>query len=649
MGKTVGTLQLLIGCCKTTSESDCCQNDTDDISKLPAPPPHQLKEYGYKELADVTGGFSRDYLLGEGGFGEVYEATLDGEKVAIKKLKIVKLENKLEESEFLTCVNHPNIVKMIGLCREGSNRVLVLEFVPNKTLTYHLHDEKNKTLDWPTRMKIALESANGLLYLHQDRKIIHRDMKADNILLDNNFNAKVADFSLSNFFPDSDNVGHITSIYRGTNVYADTEFGDKQKVCCALDVYAFGVILLELISGRKPTQNNTTIIEWAKSRIGRVLNDNDCKSLVDPKLKDYNKEEMMRMIHCAAASVYKLSSFRPKIKQIIEVLEGNKLAKEIMDRQDIFALLGQTPQNVEIKEYDFRQLAMATNYFSNANLLGEGAFGQTYIATLDGENVVIKRLKRTSSENTLQEMNYLGFARHPNLVKVIGHCSDGSNRLLVLEFVPNNALTYHLYETPKSLDWSERMKIAIHSAKGLEYLHDHCTPQIIHGNLTPNNIFVDNNFEPKMADFGLSIFFTDDNITHIKSDRRAQIYVDFSYKHENDRRGGSEKADVYSFGVILLELITGRGRSVDQRRTILRWSKDRIGQALDNSEFTDLVDSRLQEYDLDEMLRMISCAAASVYKSSRFRPKMKQIVQVLEGSMPWSIVWRENDKTFLTE
>ncbi|KAG8656378.1 hypothetical protein MANES_04G127280v8 [Manihot esculenta] len=88
---------------------------------------------------------------------------------------------------------------------------------------------------------------------------------------------------------------------------------------------------------------------------------------------------------------------------------------------------------------------MATNYFSLANFLGEGAFGQTYIATLDGENVVIKRLKRTSSENTLQEINYLGFVRHPNLVKVIGHCSDGFNRLLVSEFVSNKTLKYHLY------------------------------------------------------------------------------------------------------------------------------------------------------------------------------------------------------------
>ncbi|KAG8656358.1 hypothetical protein MANES_04G126501v8 [Manihot esculenta] len=266
MGKTVGTLQLLIGCCKTTSESDGRQNDTDDISELPAPPPHELKQYGYKELAAATGYFSGDCLLGEGGFGQVYEATLDGEKVAIKKLKIIKLENKLEESEFLTCVNHPNIVKMIGLCKEGSNRVLVLEFVPNKTLTYHLHDEKNKTLDWPTRMKIALESANGLLYLHQDCKIIDRDMKADNILLDNNFNAKVADFSLSNFFSDTDKVSHITSLFRGTNGYADPEYGNIQKISDKLDVYSFGVILLELITGRKPCSDHgdTTIVKWVR-------------------------------------------------------------------------------------------------------------------------------------------------------------------------------------------------------------------------------------------------------------------------------------------------------------------------------------------------------------------------------------------------
>ncbi|XP_043811682.1 proline-rich receptor-like protein kinase PERK3 isoform X5 [Manihot esculenta] len=595
MGKTVGTLQLLIGCCKTTSESDGRQNDTDDRSKLPeppphqlkenddrsnlpAPPPHQLKEYGYKELADATGYFSGDCLLGEGGFGQVYEATLDGEKVAIKKLKIIKLENKLEESEFLTCVNHPNIVKMIGLCKEGSNRVLVLEFVPNKTLTYHLHDEKNKTLDWPTRMKIALESANGLLYLHQDCKIIDRDMKADNILLDNNFNAKVADFSLSNFFSDTDKVSHITSLFRGTNGYADPEYGNIQKISDKLDVYSFGVILLELITGRKPCSDHgdTTIVKWAESRIGQVLYENDCTSLVDPRLKQYEEEEMIRMIYCAAVSLYKPSFFRPNMEQIIKVLERNMLPEEIMDWNDINGLLDGIPPNTQInmsKIYGFEELATATEFFSNAHLLGEGALGQVFKATLDGNDVVIKRLKRIRPENTLKEMKFLGVVRHPNLVKVIGYCSEGANRVLVSEFVPNRTLTYHLHGK-HILDWSKRINIAIHSAKGLEYLHKHCKPKVLHGYLKTNNIFLDDNFGPK--------------------------------------------------------------------------AEDLIKQALDNGEYTNLVDSRLQEeYDEEEMLRMISCVAASVYKPPRFRPNISKIVQVLEGMIPWSVIWGENDNAFL--
>ncbi|XP_058010448.1 proline-rich receptor-like protein kinase PERK7 [Hevea brasiliensis] len=150
-----------------------------------------MKKYGYDKLANATGFFNGNRLLGEGGFGQVFKGKLDGEVVAIKKLKIIKLENKWEEGEFLSSVRHPNIVKMIGHCSEGKNRLLVLEFVPNKTLTYHLHGQP---------------------------QIIHRDIKADNILLDYNFEPKVADFSLANFLPNTDGVTHITTIIKGTSV-----------------------------------------------------------------------------------------------------------------------------------------------------------------------------------------------------------------------------------------------------------------------------------------------------------------------------------------------------------------------------------------------------------------------------------------------
>ncbi|KAG8656379.1 hypothetical protein MANES_04G127340v8 [Manihot esculenta] len=180
MGKTAETLQLFLCCCQPSSEADRCQTDTDDRSTLAAAPlhqsitsenaqRHQMKKYTFDELRVATEGFNDNYLLGEGGFGLVYRAFLDGKDVAVKKLKRIYPEdklNKLEESEFLTCVDHPNIVKMTGYCSEGLNRLLVLEFVPNKTLTHHLHHDHN-TLDWRTRMKIALQTANGLLHLHE--------------------------------------------------------------------------------------------------------------------------------------------------------------------------------------------------------------------------------------------------------------------------------------------------------------------------------------------------------------------------------------------------------------------------------------------------------------------------------------------------
>ncbi|XP_058005644.1 receptor like protein kinase S.2-like [Hevea brasiliensis] len=627
-----------------------------------------MKEYGFKELAEATDYFSNNCLLGEGGFGQVFKAILDGEVVAIKKLKKIKLEDKLEEGEYLSCVNHPNIVKMIGHCTQGADRLLVLEFVPNNTLTDHLH-EKDEILEWPKRMRIALHSAKGLLYLHQGRpKINHRDIKAGNILLDNDFEPKVADFSLANFLPNTGNVNHITSILRGTNVYADPEYGDIQIVSEKSYVYSFGVILLELITGRKPLNNRgDTIINWAKDRIGQALENNEYIDLVDSRLQEYNVEEMIRMICCAAVSVYKPSRSRPIMKQIIRVLEGTIPHVKIMNWKDIETLQARPTTNLEsvlsveriqittLRVFTYQELAKTTGGFSNFNLLGEGGFGQVFKGMLpNGMVVAIKKLKHMSGQGEnefMAEIGTLNRIHHRHLVNLIGYCSEKANRLLIDEFIPNNSLRYHLHEQDNRvvINWPTRMKIAIGSAKGLAYLHEICNPKIIHRNITAGNILLDQNFEPKISDIGLAKEFSN-SVSHISTIRRGTIgYLCPEYFRTQQI---SDKTDVYSFGVVLLELITGK-RPISREgnfQALTSWVAVQFKEALDTDNYSNIVDVKLKNnYRKIEVIRMIYCAAACIYKPAKYRPKMSQIVEVLQGNLASESIWLSSDNTFLKD
>ncbi|XP_058005702.1 probable LRR receptor-like serine/threonine-protein kinase At1g51820 isoform X3 [Hevea brasiliensis] len=654
-------------------ESSSSSDEEENQSHAPASENaeiHKMKEYGFKELAEATDYFSNNCLLGEGGFGQVFKAILDGEVVAIKKLKKIKLEDKLEEGEYLSCVKHPNIVKMIGHCTQGADRLLVLEFVPNNTLTDHLH-EKNKILEWPTRMKIAINSAKGLLYLHQGRpKIIHRDIKADNILLDDDFEPKVADFSLANFLPNTGNVNHITSILRGTNVYADPEYGDIQRVSEKSDVYSFGVVLLELITGRKSLdKQGDTIINWAKDRIGQALDNNEYANLIDSRLQEYNEEEMIRMICCAAASVYKPSHFRPIMKQIIKVLEGTMPHVKIMNWKDIETLQGRATTDLESvlgveriqitpqKIFAYKELAMATGGFSNVNLLGEGGFGQVYKGTLsNGEVVAIKKLSLSSKQGEIEflmEVGTLNRAHHQHLVKLIGYCVDRANRLLIYEFVPNNSLGNNLHGQDKVIiNWPTRMKIAIGSAKGLAYLHEICNPKIIHRGINASNILLDHNFEPKISDFGIAKEFSNSSVTHMSTVVKGTFgYICPDY-YLTQRL--SDKTDVYSFGVVLLELITGKTPILREGNVasagLTSWVRAQLKEVLDTDNYNNIVDVKLKNnYKKIEMIRMIHCAAACVYKPVKYRPKMSQIVEVLQGKLASESIWLSSDNTFLKD
>ncbi|MCO5605373.1 hypothetical protein L7F22_059556 [Adiantum nelumboides] len=201
-------------------------------------------------------------------------------------------------------------------------RLLVYHFVQNQTLEYHLHCQNQQILKWPTRLKIALGAAQGLAYLHEDchPRIIHRDIKASNILLDNDFNAVVSDFGLAKLT--SEARSHITTRVMGTFGYLAPEYALTGKLTEKSDVYSFGVLLLEIITGRKPVDSTRpageeSLVDWARTLLTLISTEEDLHLLADPLLEGaYEPKEMFQMITAAAACVRHSSSKRPPMRKV---------------------------------------------------------------------------------------------------------------------------------------------------------------------------------------------------------------------------------------------------------------------------------------------------------------------------------------------
>ncbi|KAE9615705.1 hypothetical protein Lal_00017610 [Lupinus albus] len=288
--------------------------------------------FTYEELIQATNGFSEQNMLGEGGFGCVYKGLLiDGREVAVKQLKVGGGQGEREfkaEVEIISRVHHRHLVSLVGYCMSDHQRLLVYDYLPNDTLHYHLHGNNRPVLDWPTRVKVAAGAARGIAYLHEDchPRIIHRDIKSSNILLDQNFEAQVSDFGLAKLALDS--CTHVSTRVMGTFGYMAPEYATSGKLTEKSDVYSFGVVLLELITGRKPVDTSQPIgdeslVEWARPLLTVTLESEDFEVLVDPRLgKNYNRDEMFRMIEAAAACVRHSAVKRPKMSQVVRALDS---------------------------------------------------------------------------------------------------------------------------------------------------------------------------------------------------------------------------------------------------------------------------------------------------------------------------------------
>ncbi|XP_047318725.1 probable serine/threonine-protein kinase PBL28 isoform X1 [Impatiens glandulifera] len=236
----------------------------------PAPPAkryHGSAVFTFKEMDKATKSFSDEFFLGKGGFGRVYKGTLSsGEVVAIKKMELPSFKEAEGEREFrvevdiLSRLDHPNLVSLIGYCADGKQRFLVYEYMMKGNLQDHLNGIGEGKMDWPLRLKVALGAARGLAYLHSGLAvgipIIHRDFKSTNILLNNNFEAKISDFGLAKLMPEGKESHVMTARVLGTFGYFDPEYTLTGKLTLQSDVYAFGVVMLELLTGRRAVDLN---------------------------------------------------------------------------------------------------------------------------------------------------------------------------------------------------------------------------------------------------------------------------------------------------------------------------------------------------------------------------------------------------------
>ncbi|CAA2982443.1 serine threonine- kinase CDL1-like [Olea europaea subsp. europaea] len=232
------------------------------------------RSFQFKELAMATQNFRDANLIGEGGFGSVYKGRLEsGLIVAVKQLNHEGLQGNQEfivEVLMLSLLHHTNLVNLIGYCADGDQRLLVYEYMPMGSLENHLFDIKSgqEPLSWSIRLKIAVGAAHGLEYLHckANPPVIYRDLKSSNILLDSDFNAKLSDFGLAKLGPVGDNT-HVSTRVMGTYGYCAPEYAMSGKLTLKSDIYSFGVVMLELITGRraidttkKPGEQN--LVAW---------------------------------------------------------------------------------------------------------------------------------------------------------------------------------------------------------------------------------------------------------------------------------------------------------------------------------------------------------------------------------------------------
>nr|GEW07899.1 receptor like protein kinase S.2-like [Tanacetum cinerariifolium] len=629
----------------------------------------QCRVFSLAEIKLATHDFDDALVIGKGGFGKVYKGKFDFPAeidVAIKRSNMDSNQGATEfwaEIEMLSKFRHSHIVSLLGYCEESGNQemILVYEYMSNGSLYDHLHKKRangsnSSPLTWVQMLNICVGAARGLDYLHTGTsvqfRVIHRDVKSSNILLDENLEAKISDFGISRTSP-AYLAGTTTNIYTrqviGTFGYLDAEYFSTHRLTRKSDVYAFGVVLLEVLCGRPALdftldEQQHSLAGWAKhcireGNIGRII-DSDLRGQVSVNcLKEFGQIAYECLRTCSKdrptmtkvlarlefvlawtlrsrqsagdrkyigrailiEKAWSLFSIKASIRissdsKILGQSNGNKRKDIMMEKQvttlaeigchsggGVATVSQQVVSNNEeqktttLMKFTYAELKNATRNFRQDRVIGEGGFGKVYKGWLDSviykpqgaddKLAVAVKISKPDSAQGLEEWQaeliLLGKLSHPNLVKLFGYCWEGRVLCLVYEYIKKGSLEKHLFNKgSEPLPWHTRIKIAIGAAQGLAFLHS-SENNVICRDMKSSNILLDEDYNAKLSDFGLAKLGPHNGESHVTTcvagtyGFMAPEYIATGHIYI--------KSDVYAFGMVMLEIITGLRAMVTKR------------------------------------------------------------------------------------
>ncbi|GKV16521.1 hypothetical protein SLEP1_g27152 [Rubroshorea leprosula] len=576
-------------------------------------------------------------MIGKGGYGKVYFGTLkDGTDVAVKVLPSSSEQCRkafITEAKLLTDVRQRNLVSLVGYCDEDGKEALILDYISNGNLNHHLSEKSKGVLIWIQRLHIALDVACGLEYLHGRKPpIVHRDLKPDNILLNKYMQAKIVDFGLSRAFA-TESATHVSTRVAGTFGYLDPDSFKMGQISKKSDVYSFGIILLQLVTGKPAVitpekEESINITYWIDPLIKR----GDIQKIVDPRLNGEFDISVVRKVIKIAVSCVKPIKERPDISQILTKLKDcldievgfSRVLDDTIRPNILLTLYRNIRQKVafmksmeeqqavnlgNIRIFTRTEVATITSNFKK--VIEERRFYRVYLGTLnDGAQVAVKILFPSSFNDEYDEfrteVEQLSHLRHRNVVSAVGYCDKNNIKALIYEYMANGNLRRHL--------------------SGLEYLQMCRNSFIVHRNLTSRVILLDENMQGKIADFGSATFL------HEEFEESAEIcgklgYMDPQYLL---RSKVNKKTDLYSFGIILLELLTG-WPAIAHECDPLPHIIDRVEPIMKTGDIERLVDPRLQrKFNINTASKVAKLAMSCASKSADQRPDLSHVLVELK-------------------